>query len=165
MLAVIGGSSLERLENIKITEHRIVRTRYGEPSSPCVFGSIDGHDVVFLARHGHGGHIPPHRVNYRANIDALHQMGVTNIIAMTSATALDDEALPVGSILLPDQLLDYTSDRESSFVENQESRNIAFDLPYDESLRAGILQASQGHMLVSEGTLAVLSGPRMPTRA
>lgn len=165
MLAVIGGSSLERLENIEITEHRIVRSRYGEPSSPCVFGRIAGQEVVFLARHGHGGHLPPHRVNYRANIDALHQLGVTHIIAIVSATALNDEELPVGTILLPDQLIDYTSDRETTFIEDQESRNVSFDHPFDEALREKILKAAKDHTLVDGATLAVLSGPRMPTRA
>lgn len=167
MLAIIGGNSLERLDNLEILEHRIIRSSYGETSSPCIFGRIAGQDVVFLARHGHGGHIPPQRVNYRANIDALHHIGVKRILAMVSATALDDERLPVGSIILPDQLIDYTGDRENTFFEDQDSRNIPFDAPFDPLLRQSILKASTALdiKLIDPATLAVLSGPRMPTRA
>jgi 5'-methylthioinosine phosphorylase len=167
MLAVIGGNSLEHLENLEILEHRILRTAYGEPSSPCVFGRIAGHDVVFLARHGHGGHIAPQCVNYRANIDALHQLGVTRIIAMVSATALDDKALPIGTIVLPDQLIDYTHGREATFFDDQEGRDVPFDEPFDPTLHASILEAAhqQSIQLVTPTTLAVLQGPRMPTRA
>jgi 5'-methylthioinosine phosphorylase len=167
MLAVIGGNSLEHLENLEILEHRILRTSYGEPSSPCVFGRIAGHDVVFLARHGHGGHIAPQNVNYRANIDALHQLGVTRILAMVSATALDDTILPVGSIILPDQLIDYTFGREGTFFTDQEGRNVPFDQPFDRDLLDSIVEAAHQHetKLVTPATLAVLQGPRMPTRA
>lgn len=168
MLAVIGGNSLERLENLEILEHRIVRSMYGEASSPCVFGRIAGHDVVFLARHGHGGHIPPQRVNYRANIDALHQLGVNRIVAMVSASALDnDEQLPVGSIVLPSQLIDYTTERASTFFEDQEGRNVPFDEPFDEFLHQSIAKAAHGLnlSLITPATIAVISGPRMPTRA
>lgn len=166
MLAIIGGNSLERLENLEILEHRIVRTAYGEASSPCVFGRIAGHDVVFLARHGHGSHIAPQRVNYRANIDTLHQLKVDRIVAIVSATSLDD-GLPVGSVVLPDQLIDYTSERPSTFFDDQEGRNIPFDEPFDSDLSDSIAKAAKGLNipLVHPATLAVLSGPRMPTRA
>jgi 5'-methylthioadenosine phosphorylase len=75
MLAIIGGSGLTRLSSLAVAHREVVRTPYGEPSSALLFGQIAEHDVVFLARHGHGHTIPPHRVNYRANLWALKHRG------------------------------------------------------------------------------------------
>src|SRR5213075_3117902 len=84
MLAIIGGSGLTRLSTLAVARREVVRTPYGEPSSALVFGQIGGRDVVFLARHGHGHTIPPHRVNYRANLWALKHRGATAIVAVAS---------------------------------------------------------------------------------
>ena len=84
MLAIIGGSGLTRLSTLAVAHREVVRTPYGEPSSALLFGQIAGRDVVFLARHGHGHTIPPHRVNYRANLWALKQRGATAIVAVAS---------------------------------------------------------------------------------
>src|SRR3982750_2444277 len=84
MLAIIGGRGFTRLSSLAGAHREVVRTPYGEPSSALLFGQIAGHDVVFLARHGHGHTIPPHRVNYRANLWALHSRGVDTIVAVAS---------------------------------------------------------------------------------
>ena len=84
MLAIIGGTGLTELDNINITKRLLVRTPYGEPSQPLVFGNLYGREVIFLARHGNGHTIPPHEVNYRANIYALQSQGVTEIAAVAT---------------------------------------------------------------------------------
>ena len=87
MLAIIGGSGLTRLSTLAVAHREVVRTPYGEPSSALIFGQIADRDVVFLARHGHGHTIPPHRVNYRANLWALKARGVDAILAVASVGA------------------------------------------------------------------------------
>ena len=84
MLAVIGGSGLSQLANLEIRQRRVARTPYGEPSGPLTFGALGGREIVFLARHGHGHTIPPHQVNYRANIWALKDAGVRNVVSVAS---------------------------------------------------------------------------------
>ena len=84
MLAIIGGSGLTRLSTLAIARREVVRTPYGEPSSALVFGQVAGQPAVFLARHGHGHTIPPHRVNYRANLWALKERGARAIVAVAS---------------------------------------------------------------------------------
>ena len=84
MLAIIGGSGLTKLPELEITERKIVRTPYGLTSSPILFGRLGRLDIVFLARHGFSHTIAPHEINYRANIWALHSLGVENIIAISS---------------------------------------------------------------------------------
>ena len=84
MLAIIGGTGLTRLSTLAIAHREVVRTPYGEPSAALVFGQLDGQDAVFLARHGHGHTIPPHRVNYRANLWALKDRGPSAVVAVAS---------------------------------------------------------------------------------
>ena len=110
MLAIIGGSGLTRLSTLAVARREVIRTPYGEPSSALVFGQIAGRDVVFLARHGHGHTIPPHRVNYRANLWALQKSGVASILAVASVGAIGSE-YAIGDLVLPHQLIDYTSGR------------------------------------------------------
>ncbi len=106
MLAIIGGSGLTRLSTLAVARREVIRTPYGEPSSALVFGQIGGRDVVFLARHGQGHTIPPHRVNYRANLWALKKCGVASILAVASVGAVGGE-YAVGDLVLPHQLIDY----------------------------------------------------------
>ena len=105
MLAIIGGSGLTRLSTLAVARREVIRTPYGEPSSALVFGQIGGRDVVFLARHGQGHTIPPHRVNYRANLWALKKCGVASIVAVASVGAVAGD-YAVGDLVLPHQLID-----------------------------------------------------------
>src|SRR5438552_10345194 len=167
MLAIIGGSGLTRLSTLAVAHREVVRTPYGEPSSALIFGQIAGHDVVFIARHGHGHTIPPHRVNYRANLWALKQRGASAILAVASVGGIGGGA--PGDLVLPHQLIDYTHDRESSFFDGGDHRvvHVDFTHPYTPELRARCLAAAQtaGIRLVDGGVYGAVSGPRLETAA
>jgi 5'-methylthioadenosine phosphorylase len=168
MLAIIGGSGLTRLSTLSVAHREVVRTPYGEPSSSLVFGQIEGKDVVFLARHGHGHTIPPHRVNYRANLWALRERGVDAILAVASVGGIAEEYAP-GDLVLPKQLIDYTHGRESTFFNGSDRRvvHVDFTHPYTPALRERCLLAadSSGIGLRNGGIYAAVSGPRLETAA
>jgi 5'-deoxy-5'-methylthioadenosine phosphorylase len=167
MLAIIGGSGLTRLSTLAVAHREVVRTPYGEPSSALLFGQIAGRDTVFLARHGHGHTIPPHRVNYRANLWALKERGATEVLAVASVGGIRD-AQP-GELLLPHQLIDYTHDRETTFFDGGDRRvvHVDFTHPYAAALRAKCLAAATaaGIALTDGGVYGAVSGPRLETVA
>lgn len=167
MLAIIGGSGLTRLSTLAVAHREVMRTPYGEPSSALLFGQIAGRDAVFLARHGHGHTIPPHRVNYRANLWALREKGASAILAVASVGAIRG-AVP-GDLVLPHQLIDYTHDRESSFFDGGDQRvvHVDFTHPYTPALRAKCLEAARaaGLPLADGGVYGAISGPRLETAA
>lgn len=107
MLAVIGGSGLTQLANLNVSHREVLRTPYGEPSGAVTFGQICGREVAFLARHGYGHTIPPHEVNYQANIWALCNRGVTRIVSVASVGCIRPDLKP-GDVVIPHQLIDYT---------------------------------------------------------
>lgn len=167
MLAIIGGSGLTRLSTLSVSRREVVRTPYGEPSAALLFGQIAGRDVVFLARHGHGHTIPPHRVNYRANLWALKERGATAVLAVASVGGIRD-ALP-GELLLPHQLIDYTHDREATFFDGGDQRvvHVDFTHPYTAALREKCLVAAKaaGIALADGGVYGAVAGPRLETVA
>ena len=126
MIAVIGGSGLTRLPELHINQRRIVRTPYGLTSSPLLFGRLGGSEIVFLARHGLSHSLAPHEINYRANIWALHSVGVENIISIASVAALDETFEP-GSLVVPNDLIDYTFGRSGTFFEGQSQEVVHTD--------------------------------------
>ena len=168
MLAIIGGTGLTQLDNLNITKRLIVRTPYGEPSQPLIFGEIAGKTVIFLARHGNGHTIPPHAVNYRANIAALHAQGVKEIAAIATVGGIHADLSP-GTIALPDQIIDYTHGRQNTFYDGIEMpvKHIDFTQPYCANLRAKWQQAAidAGETLVAGGVYATMQGPRLETAA
>ncbi len=168
MLAIIGGTGLTQLDNLNITKRLIVRTPYGEPSQPLIFGEIAGREVVFLARHGNGHTIPPHEVNYRANIYALHLQGVTEIAAVATVGGIHPDLTP-GIIALPHQIIDYTHGRKNTFYDGIELpvKHIDFTEPYCPKLRAKWQKAAAGigEPLVDKGVYATMQGPRLETAA
>ena len=105
-IGIIGGSGLTDLENLEITRREVIRTPYGEPSAPIVFGKLGGKEILFLPRHGPGHTIPPHQINYRANIWALKEVGVRKVIAVAAVGAI--KSLAPAQIMIPDQIIDYT---------------------------------------------------------
>ena len=143
MLAIIGGTGLTELDNINITKRLLVRTPYGEPSQPLVFGNLYGREVVFLARHGNGHTIPPHEVNYRANIYALQSQGVTEIAAVATVGGIHPD-LSAGVIAMPHQIIDYTHGRKNTFYDgiSLPVKHIDFTEPYCANLRAKWLRAA-----------------------
>jgi len=167
MLAIIGGSGLTRLSTLAVAHREVVRTPYGEPSSALLFGQIAGRDTIFLARHGHGHTIPPHRVNYRANLWALKDRGATAVLAVASVGGIRGAA--PGDLVLPHQLIDYTHDREGTFFDggDQSVVHVDFTEPYTPSLRTLCLTAaaSAGIALTDGGVYGAVSGPRLETAA
>ena len=167
-LAIIGGSGLTHLRNLTVRERRVTRTPYGEPSAPTVHGLVSGHEVIFLPRHGHGHTIPPHSVNYQANIWALKECGVTHVIAVNAVGAIN-KALAPGTLVLPDQIIDYTYARAHTFFGNHPEpvTHIDFTYPYCEALREVLRDSASraGLTLAFKGTYAATQGPRFETAA
>jgi 5'-methylthioadenosine phosphorylase len=167
MLAIIGGSGLTRLSTLAVAHREVVRTPYGDPSSTLLFGEIAGREAVFLARHGHGHTIPPHRVNYRANLWALKHKGARAIVAVASVGGIRD-CLP-GDLVLPHQLIDYTSGRDMTFFDGGEGNvvHVDFTRPYAPELRGRCLAAAAaaGIALRDGGVYGAVNGPRLETAA
>ena len=168
MLGIIGGTGLTQLDNLDITRRQIARTPYGEASQPLIFGKLAGREVVFLARHGAGHTIPPHAVNYRANIWALHSVGVTDLLAIATVGGIAPK-LSAGDIVLPDQIIDYTHGRKNTYHDGIELpvKHIDFTQPYAEQLRSVCKNAASNiqQTLHDGGTYACVQGPRLETAA
>ena len=131
MLGIIGGTGLTQLASLEITHRQVIRTPYGEPSGPLTYGNINNHQVVFLARHGYGHTIPPHLVNYRANLWALYSEGVKEIVSVATVGGIHPELAP-GSIVIPNQIIDYTHGRKTTFHDmvDKPVTHIDFTDPY-----------------------------------
>jgi 5'-deoxy-5'-methylthioadenosine phosphorylase len=168
MIAVIGGSGLTQLANLEITRRQIVRTPYGEPSGPLTFGRIGTQEVVFLARHGYGHTLAPHEINYRANLWAIHAQEVTRVVAIATVGGIA-APLGAGSIVVPDQIIDYTWGRQWTYFEGSEQpvTHVDFTYPYNEELRGLAIAAAKeaGIPVVEGGTYAAVQGPRLETKA
>lgn len=168
MLGIIGGSGLTELANLEAIHREVVRTPYGEPSGPIVHGRMRGREVLFLPRHGHGHTIAPHEVNYRANIWALREQGVTRVVAVASVGGIRADLGP-GVLALPDQIIDYTYGRRMTFYERsgEPVRHVDFTHPYCQTLRAALREAAArtGEAIVEGGVYAATQGPRLETAA
>lgn len=169
MLAVIGGSGLTKLSNLAVSRREVVRTPYGEPSGALTFGRVGCQEVVFLARHGYGHTIPPHRVNYRANIWALARAaGAEGIVSVASVGGIRADLAP-GAVVVPHQIIDYTWGRDVTFHEsgNHQVVHIDFTEPYDHSLRQRLLLSAvdAGEAVVDGAVYAATQGPRLETAA
>jgi 5'-methylthioadenosine phosphorylase len=168
MLGIIGGSGLTQLANLDVSHREVVRTPYGEPSGPLTFGRINGHDVVFIARHGYGHTIPPHLVNYRANIHALETSGVTQIVSVASVGGIRGDLGP-GALVVPHQIIDYTWGREMTFQSGGDGPVIHVDFtdPYDAEVRQLLLDVSRriGEPVIDGAVYATTQGPRLETAA
>ena len=167
-LAIIGGTGLYALQDLEITEREMVRTPYGEPSGPLTHGVLGGKNVVFLARHGYGHTIPPHNVNYRANMWAFKEAGVERVIAVNAVGGIRTDMAP-GRLAFPDQLIDYTWSRVCTFQDEWMSdiKHIDFTHPYCEPLRHALLAAVRtcGIDAAEDGTYGCTQGPRLETAA
>jgi 5'-methylthioinosine phosphorylase len=168
LIAIIGGSGLTKLKNLEITRREVLRSPYGEPSSPLVFGRLGGQNAVFLARHGHGHTIPPHEVNYRANIWALKEVGATHVIAVNAVGGINPD-MTSGRLVIPDQIIDYTYGRHHTFFGNEQKpvTHVDFTFPYCNELRATIAAAAREINLdvASAGTYGATQGPRFESIA
>ncbi len=169
MLAIIGGSGLAQLANLDITRREVAHTPYGDVSGALTFGHIGGQEVVFVARHGDGHTIPPHLVNYRANIWALAKVAhATRIVSVASVGGIRADLAP-GALLVPHQIIDYTHSRINTFFEGGDSQvmHVDFTHPYDARLREDILQSTQhcGERVFDQAVYAATQGPRLETAA
>jgi 5'-methylthioinosine phosphorylase len=168
MLAVIGGSGLTQLASLEETFRKAARTPYGEPSGALTFGKLHGRDVVFLARHGYGHTIPPHEVNYRANLWALREEGATEVVSVASVGGIRADLEP-GALVVPDQIIDYTWGRRSTFFEGGDVpvTHVDFTAPYTQALRQKILSAARacGEPVLDGAVYAATQGPRLESAA
>jgi 5'-deoxy-5'-methylthioadenosine phosphorylase len=168
MLAIIGGSGLDRLSALESPRQVTVSTPYGEPSAPLIFGRLNKRDVVFLARHGENHRLPPHKINYRANLWALHAQDVKNIVAVATVGGIG-AGFEAGTLAIPDQIIDYTWGRASTYFdgESDEVKHIDFTQPYCELLRARVGNAAlrAGETLHAGGAYAATQGPRLESAA
>ena len=168
MLAIVGGSGFTQISGFDTVRREVVRTPYGEPSGALAFGTVGGCAVTFLARHGYGHSIPPHQINYRANIWALHAQGAKNVVAIAAVGGIRDDLEP-GALVIPDQIIDYTHGRASTFftLADRGVQHIDFTFPYSPALRAMCLQAAwqAGETVIDGGVYAATQGPRLETAA
>lgn len=167
MLAIIGGSGFDQWPEIEIINNKSIDTPYGKPSSNLMFVRINGNDCILLSRHGQPHAIAPHLINYRANIWALKQQGVSHIIA-TAAVGAIDEYLHQPCLVLPHDIIDYTYGRMHTYSDlSGQLQHIDFTSPYDEEIRAKLLQAAQEQEipLFDKAIYAAVQGPRLETAA
>lgn len=167
-LAIIGGTGLTTLGDMKIARREVMHTPFGEPSGPFIHGEYCGKEVVFLARHGSGHTIPPHKVNYRANLWALQHIGVKKVIAVAAVGGIRADMEP-GTIAFPDQVIDYTYGRVQTFFEDDLSNvtHIDFTEPYCTDLRQHLIEVARELKLnvVENGCYGATQGPRLETAA
>lgn len=166
--AIIGGSGLTQLAGLQDTRRQVVRTPYGDPSGPLTHGRLEGVELVFLARHGYGHTVAPHEINYRANIWALHQAGVDGVLAVATVGGIRPEFGP-GALVIPDQLIDYTWGRRSTFFEgpDQPVTHVDFTVPYDLAVRERLAAAARAAAedVTPDGVYGCTQGPRLETAA
>ena len=166
MLAIIGGTGLSELEGFEIEESIEIKTPYGNPSAAIEKGLLKQIPVLFLARHGKSHRFPPHAVNYRANIWALQSLGVTKIVGVNAVGGIPENMGPE-VIVIPDQVIDYTWGRESSFSEVGSVIHADFTYPYTAEVRQLILAAAEnaGVPVLDGGVYGATQGPRLETAA
>jgi len=165
-IAIIGGTGLTELEGLVIDQRRELDTPYGAPSAPLCLGSYYGQPVIFLARHGHGHMLPPHLINYRANLWALHEIGVRRVLAVAAVGGIHPQLGPA-TLAVPDQLIDYTWGRAHTYGREGLVEHADFTEPYDASLRQRLIAASYHAKIeiLAGGTYGVTQGPRLETAA
>ena len=167
-LGIIGGTGLAELAGLEGARREMVATPHGAPSGPLTFGRLHGRTVVFLARHGYGHTIPPHRINYRANLFALRSAGVTQVLAVAAVGGIAADLAP-GRLAFPHQLIDYTWGRAHTLYDEPGApvTHVDFTEPYTESLRQKLIAAAAagGIDAVAQGVYGAAQGPRLETAA
>ncbi len=169
MLAIIGGSGFYTPgEDFELEDEFAGATAYGDTSADILRGRWRGSRILFLPRHGPGHKIPPHRINYRANLRALADRGATAIVAVNAVGGITED-LPPQMLATPDQIIDYSTGREPSFSDGsgEPVLHVDFTRPYSDPLRKRLAAAAQrvGQPLVTHGVYACTNGPRLETAA
>ena len=167
-LAIIGGTGIDEVEGLELLREHRIETPFGDPSRAIQQGRLGANTLFFLQRHGSPGAIPPHRINYRANLWALKSLGVGGIVAINAVGGISAAMRP-GRLLIPDQVIDYTWGREHSFDDGHDGHlmHIDFTEPYARALRQALLAAAQsaGISHAATGVHGVSQGPRLETAA
>jgi 5'-methylthioinosine phosphorylase len=167
-LAIIGGTGIDDFKGLELRTEHNPETPYGEASRPIQEGMLGSYSVYFLQRHGYPRAIPPHRINYRANLAALKSLGVTHIVAINAVGGISKGMQP-GRLVFPDQIIDYTWGREHTVDEDTSAQlqHIDFTQPYDAQLRKDLLAVARQLNIPHEETAvhAVTQGPRLETAA
>ncbi len=168
ILGIIGGTGLTQMQHLNIQKQSRIATPFGEPSAAYVHGELYGNEVVFLARHGNPHTIPPHKINYRANIWGFKELGINDIIAVAAVGGISAEMKPA-HIAIPDQIIDYSYGRAHTFFEDDLANvtHIDFSYPYANLLREALIgAATQSNLPVStQATYGCTQGPRLETAA
>ncbi len=167
-LAIIGGTGLTQLADLKIIKSEKIETPYGEPSADFVTGVMNEREVIFLARHGNPHSIPPHKINYCANIWALNQLGVRNILAVAAVGGITQDMAPA-HVAIPDQIIDYSYGRRQTFFEGADDpvTHVDFSYPYSQALRSKLIHAAKKANIAINpiATYGCTQGPRLETAA
>lgn len=167
-IAIIGGTGLTQLNGLQLISSEKIDTPYGLPSAELITGKLHNKHIVFLARHGNPHAIPPHSINYRANLWALKHLGVQSIIAVAAVGGITAAMAPA-CLALPDQIIDYTYGRKHTFFDDDTTpvTHIDFTAPYSSALRAQLIVAAAhaNIQLVNTGTYGCTQGPRLETSA
>ena len=165
-IGIIGGSGMENPDFFSIANSKDVTTSYGNPSSQLILGSIENIPVVTISRHGPGHSINPTNVNYRANISALKEEGCTHILAATACGSLRERIAP-GHFVFPDQFIDRTTKRITTFFDSSDVRHISMGEPFSPWMRKCLVEAcnSLGFEHHGKGTIVTIEGPRFSTKA
>ena len=167
-LAILGGTGVDQLEGFVPAARQTVETPFGAVSAAIETGRVNSVDVAFLQRHGQPRSLPPHRINYQANIWALRHIGITHVVALNAVGGIEPGLAP-GALVIPDQIIDYTWGRAHTFNEGGDSppQHIDFSEPYSGHLRQALLRAcaEAGEQARKSGVMAVTQGPRLETAA
>lgn len=167
-VAIVGGSGIESLPELEVKNRYDVMTVWGKPSTTITAGVLNQIEVLFLPRHGLGHSIPPHKINYRANLRAITELGAEAIIATTAVGGIEPESEP-GTIVIPHQLIDYTYGREHTYFDSSQGsmEHIDFTEPYSSKLRRALIGAAEivGLSAQKTGTYGATQGPRLETAA
>ena len=167
-LAIIGGTGLTQISELTVIRQHTIDTPYGSPSADFIVGELNQKEVIFLARHGNPHKLPPHKINYRANLWGLKRLGVEQIIAVAAVGGISQTMIP-SHIAIPDQIIDYTSGRLHTFFEDNDYpvTHIDFTYPYNPALRARLMMAAaKANLSITPfGTYGCTQGPRLETVA
>lgn len=167
-VAVIGGTGMNQWPGLTLQRLQPVGTPYGETSAPLTYGRIHGADVIFLPRHGEGHRIPPHAINYRANLWALKDAGVRSVVAIAAVGGIA-KAMRPAAVAVPDDVIDYTYGREHTYFDGarQPVQHADFSEPYAPAVRKALLAAAKRARvpLIDGGVMGVTQGPRLESPA
>ena len=167
-LAIIGGTGIAELDGLEVLQEHVVQTPFGAPSRAIQEGRLGNTQLFFLQRHGSPRAIPPHSINYRANVWALQSLGVDGIVAINAVGGITEDMRP-GRLLIPDQIIDYTWGRAHTYDDGEDGElmHIDFTEPYDRALRLALLEAADRARIPHEasGVHGITQGPRLETAA